>query len=158
VVKRRSHIGRKPDIDVLFSHEASAPQAARRALRTLFKHGDPLANDVATVTSELVSNVVQHTDGGGSVRAWDPKPDIPLRLEVTDGGPPIPDLPISSREVGGRGLLIVEALTDSWGVDTPAVGPGKTVWAEFERPQATPVAPDNDDDHPPAQSEPRQPE
>uniref|UniRef100_UPI0040401299 ATP-binding protein n=1 Tax=Streptomyces sp. TG1A-60 TaxID=3129111 RepID=UPI0040401299 len=31
---------------------------------------------------------------------------------------------------GGRGLLIVEAVTDRWGVDPHPDGRGKTVWLE----------------------------
>ncbi|MEV0218691.1 ATP-binding protein [Streptomyces sp. NPDC050704] len=57
-----------------------------------------------------------------------------LRIEVTDtrGDRPIPrlrQLPPPEAE-SGRGLLLVEALADRWGV-TPGRPPRKTVWAEI---------------------------
>ncbi|WP_432012423.1 ATP-binding protein [Streptomyces cucumeris] len=52
-----------------------------------------------------------------------------LEIEVSDthDAEPIPKLPASDEE-HGRGLLLVEALADRWGVRDRR-GPGKTVWA-----------------------------
>ena len=146
ISKRISHIGRTPDLDVNFSHESTAPRAARRALQQLFAPDDRIAQDVATVASELVSNVVQHTDDGGTVRAWDPKPDVPLRLEVSDTGSQLPATQGPPRQLGGRGLIIVDALADAWGVQIAVPGPGKTVWAEFDRNRTRPSLVDVDDE------------
>jgi anti-sigma regulatory factor (Ser/Thr protein kinase) len=60
-----------------------------------------------------------------------------LRIEVTDTRgndlprrrPPVPDAE------SGRGLLLVEALADRWGVKLGPV-PRKTVWAEIDLPHA----------------------
>ncbi|MGW2540189.1 ATP-binding protein [Kitasatospora sp. NPDC001574] len=56
-----------------------------------------------------------------------------LCVEVEDRSAVLPlaaTAPGDDREVTGRGLLIVEALADRWGVDlTPE---GKAVWAEFD--------------------------
>ncbi|MFF3321649.1 ATP-binding protein [Streptomyces sp. NPDC002889] len=54
-----------------------------------------------------------------------------LRIEATDTrGDRIPVLQDPAGGESGRGLLLVEALADRWGVDDgPA--PGKTVWAEL---------------------------
>jgi len=118
---------------VQFDHDASAPRRARKAIRPLVDAGDdPIASSVEAVTSELVSNVVQHTSDGGTVKAWDPKPDVPFRLEVTDTDPALPMSPDTATDDGGRGLHIVAALADDWGVEHHR--PGKTVWAEFNRP------------------------
>jgi two-component sensor histidine kinase len=82
--------------------------------------------------SELVTNVIRHTDSGGEMRAWDPKPDAPFRLEVDDND----DTPLVRRnpdidDPTGRGLRVVDGSADEWGVEqTPT---GKTVWAEFDR-------------------------
>ena len=50
-----------------------------------------------------------------------------LRIEVTDTR----DDRLPARSDSGRGLLLVDALTDRWGV-TPGLPPRKTVWAELE--------------------------
>ncbi|MFD9218743.1 ATP-binding protein [Streptomyces sp. NPDC060064] len=61
--------------------------------------------------------------------------DSALRIEVTDTrGDRLPSLhaqPPSSDSESGRGLLLVEALADRWGV-TPGPVPRKTVWAELD--------------------------
>ncbi|GHF18198.1 hypothetical protein GCM10018789_55240 [Streptomyces werraensis] len=53
---------------------------------------------------------------------------------MSDTHPGQPELPESTVRSsgdadGGRGLLLVEAVADRWGVAGRA-GPGKTVWAE----------------------------
>ncbi|MFD4527480.1 ATP-binding protein [Streptomyces sp. NPDC058470] len=54
-----------------------------------------------------------------------------LRIEVTDTrGDRLPRLnPAESHADSGRGLLLVDALADRWGV-TSGLPPRKTVWAE----------------------------
>jgi hypothetical protein len=79
---------------------------------------------------------VRHTNDGGLLEAWDPKPDVPLRVEVSDTD----QLPVQLAEQrparhGGHGLHIVDAVSDSWGVDLTS--DGKTVWAEFDRNRRT---------------------
>ncbi|TLS45930.1 ATP-binding protein [Streptomyces montanus] len=56
-----------------------------------------------------------------------------LRIEVTDtrGDRPVPrPQPPSPEAESGRGLVLVEALADRWGV-TSGPAPRKTVWAEL---------------------------
>ncbi|MER8222066.1 ATP-binding protein [Streptomyces sp. NPDC094143] len=56
-----------------------------------------------------------------------------LRIEVTDtrdDRQPAPRIPCPDAEPG-RGLLLVDALADRWGV-TPGPPPRKTVWAEID--------------------------
>ena len=92
---------------------------------------DPIAEDVRLATSELVNNVVRHTADGGELRAWDPRPDVPLRVEVQDPDPGVPAIPSETSPIGGRGLAIVDAVADDWGVEPQSNG--KIVWAEFDR-------------------------
>lgn len=128
------HEQRPPDVVVEFHNDPTAPRMARRAVHRLVNElGDPIAESVEIVTSELVTNVVQHTSNGGVVRAWDPKPEKPFHLEVSDEGPGEPKSPDEATDSGGRGLRIIDAVADDWGVE-PHDGQGKTVWAEFNRP------------------------
>lgn len=56
-----------------------------------------------------------------------------LRIEVTDTRGDLQPQPQHSAPdaESGRGLVLVDALADKWGV-TPGLSPRKTVWAEIE--------------------------
>ncbi|MFF4901074.1 ATP-binding protein [Streptomyces sp. NPDC001068] len=56
-----------------------------------------------------------------------------LRIEVTDtrGDLPPRPRPLIPDAESGRGLVLVEALADKWGV-APGLPPRKTVWAEID--------------------------
>ena len=137
MTRRRTHIGRRPDVSVVFDNDPRSPGHVRRALAVLLSDpDDPIADKVQLVVSELVSNVVQHTTSGGFVRAWDPKPDVPFRIEVTDHDP-VTRTPNVPRPVGERDLILVERLADEWGV--AAIIGGKIVWAEFDRTNTQPL-------------------
>jgi hypothetical protein len=116
-----------PDVVYRFDHDQKAAGGARRALAPIVDSGT-FGGDVNVVASELVSNVVRHTDDGGRMDAWD---DDPLRLEVHDTSP---ELPITdpSASAGGRGLRIIDALCSDWGAEPTSEG--KVVWAEVNRP------------------------
>ena len=87
-------------------------------------------NEVVLVISELVGNAVRHTPMAAAdplaVR-WEVDPDGVL-VEVTDAStePPRPRTP-GTDEPSGRGLQIVAAMADDWGV--VPLRSGKRVWA-----------------------------
>ena len=121
-----------PDVRFEFDNDHAAPRRARQALASIFTGpDDPFTDAVTLAASELVTNVVRHTNSSGVMRVWDPKPNSPLRLEVEDYDPAIPAIAKHPGD-GGRGLALVDEVADSWGVD-PTTG-GKLVWAEFNRP------------------------
>ena len=123
----------RPDVEYTFVHELKAVRDARHALDLLLSDPeDPISHDVRLAASELVTNVVVHTCDGGEMRAWDPKPDVPLRLEVEDFDATAPEMQTQPPQVGGQGLRIIDHVADAWGV-TPT-STGKVVWAEFNRP------------------------
>lgn len=124
--------GNEPDVRFRFAHDACAPRQARKSLdRLLCEPDDVIADDVRLAASEMVTNVIVHTGGGGEMRAWDRRPDVPLRVEVEDGDRSEPTIPDEAPAVGGRGLAIVAAVSDKWGYE--ASPGGKVVWAEFDR-------------------------
>jgi anti-sigma regulatory factor (Ser/Thr protein kinase) len=123
---------RPPDVRFEFDNAPEAPREARRALASLLSDpNDPIADAVKLTASELVTNVVRHTTSSGLMQAWDPRPDVPLRVEVEDHDRKQPAIP-QNPAVGGHGLSIVATVADDWGVE-PTVD-GKVVWAEFNRP------------------------
>jgi hypothetical protein len=89
------------------------------------------ADDVLLVTTELVQNVTRHTASGGELRLT-LRPDGIL-IEVADTSPEPPVLVDSDpRVIGGRGLLILGALTSRWGCRAVSRGRHrKIVWAEL---------------------------
>jgi nicotinamide-nucleotide amidase len=144
----RDHQSRAPDAEFTFDHDLAAPRTARQTLRPLIgDEGNPIARAVETVASELVTNVVRHTDDGGIMRAWDPKTDLPFHLEVSDPDPTMPQLRETPGASGGFGMRIIDQMADAWGAEPTEHG--KTIWAEFNRPGRQPdqtATEPNDDD------------
>ncbi|WP_411086601.1 ATP-binding protein [Streptomyces sp. 061-3] len=119
---------------------SSTPRGARLARRLagerLEAWGTPYgsdAHDVLTlIVAELSANAVRHGRvPGRDFRLRLSAEGATLRVEVTDSrGESIPALTAPSDHLdGGRGLLLVAALTDRWGCYPCIDGPGKTVWA-----------------------------
>ncbi|MEU4828535.1 ATP-binding protein [Actinomadura sp. NPDC023710] len=129
---------------------ATARDFAREGLQGLGLPRDRgLHDDVASVVTELVANAVTHGATGSGplpVLAGAPSPIrsespvmirfglIPgaLLVEVQDASPapPRPGVPATLQE-GGRGLLLVGALTWQWGWYALEASAGKVVWATF---------------------------
>ena len=114
----------------------AAPLGRRFAVAALGVDPDPeLAFRVATTVDELVTNSIRHCEE--TVQLTITVGDAFVRLEVEDDDDrPPPALtadptsdPDALRE-SGRGLTLVSALADRWGV-TPRPAGGKTVWAEL---------------------------
>ncbi|CAL9661941.1 hypothetical protein SUDANB176_07038 [Streptomyces sp. enrichment culture] len=104
--------------------------ARRFTRRTLRSWGVTEDLDTALlVVSELVTNALVHTDG--QVRLDITLVNGRLRLAVADASPRTPVKPTSIgwEATGGRGILLVEAMSAAWG--TLPVSGGKQVWAEF---------------------------
>lgn len=98
-------------------------------------------DEVVLVISELVGNAVRHTpmDAADPLAVrWELDSDGVL-VEVTDAStePPRPRTP-GSDEPSGRGLQIVAAMADDWGV--VPLHSGKRVWAHVPVHRASPVS------------------
>jgi anti-sigma regulatory factor (Ser/Thr protein kinase) len=124
---------------VVVPHHARGARQARHRLTAALTGSIPpaLLADVISVAAELIANAVRHAEPlpGGVVRlAWRLRTSDEMRMievRVTDGGAPQLPRPrtASTDEADGRGLKIVEALADRWGVDKD--GLGQSVWAEL---------------------------
>ncbi|MFH8452318.1 ATP-binding protein [Streptomyces fungicidicus] len=115
---------------------SSTPRGARLArllaVDTLRSWGLPHER-ASHVIAELAANAATHGRlPGRSFRLTLHVVGTTLRVEVTDTRGdrlPAPQVPDEAAE-SGRGLLLVEALADRWGV-TEGRFPRKTVWAEL---------------------------
>jgi len=86
-----------------------------------------VAETVALMVSELATNCVRHADTAFVVGVEHVEGVV--RVEVSDASSEPPQLRSPEpTEPSGRGLLIVQALSDQWGVTAGRAGPGKTVW------------------------------
>lgn len=105
----------------------------RRILRMYLAMWDlaELTDSAELALTELVANVVRHVPGRKCAVLILRRPEG-LRVEVADADPR-PPRPVRGGDAlaeGGRGLLLVEAVTDRWG--TLPLAPGKTVWFECD--------------------------
>lgn len=105
---------------------------AREALpRLLRRTPDPaLAEIVELLLTELISNAVRHAGGIREARITS-TPRV-VRISVRDDDPrrPVPVSDTGPERVDGRGLVLVEALGQRWGVRRRVSG-GKDVWVDL---------------------------
>ncbi|WP_406187632.1 SpoIIE family protein phosphatase [Streptomyces sp. NBC_01006] len=108
---------------------------ARRQIRELLHDwADAEQVDSAVLmVSEMVTNVLMHTDGDALLvaEAVGELGTRRLRIEVADSSDELPH----KRHPGemassGRGVLLMEMLADTWGVDPR--GEGKSIWFEMD--------------------------
>lgn len=92
-------------------------------------------DDVLLCVTELATNALRHgvpPGRGFKVHIYLERIENALRVELHDSGGgevrPSDGMPGPDDE-GGRGLLLVAALSDKWGVGER--NPGKIVWCEF---------------------------
>ncbi|MER5766955.1 ATP-binding protein [Streptomyces sp. NPDC001985] len=119
---------------------AGVGQARHRMREELRRSGvqDSVVDDAVLILSELLSNAYRHGRplghvevGDGDIRAaWRVDRAGRLTVEVTDGGGPTRPIPATPSVTarGGRGLNIISALAQEWGVRDSAAGE-VTVWA-----------------------------
>lgn len=110
-----------------------APSEARHALDELESEIEAgLLRDVKLIVSELVTNSVRHSGSSEPIvmRAW--VRECGLKVEIADSG--FGFEPRAAREAdieeGGRGLLILESLSERWGVTRDA---RTRVWFEVSQ-------------------------
>lgn len=110
------------------SHVRDARSAVRAAAMRWALPAE-VTDDLTLAASELVTNAVIHARS--QVRVAVTRRGDCVRLEVEDDNPNHPEM--VSREddaPSGRGLHILRAISDSWGIDAEPPW-GKTVWAEL---------------------------
>ncbi|WP_431776032.1 ATP-binding protein [Streptomyces cucumeris] len=116
---------------------AMSPHAVRhirRIVRTyaLMWEMPHIAEVAELAVSELLANVVRHVPDRSCTVLLIAE-EGRLRVEVGDNWPPLPARRTAGPwEESGRGLDLVDLITDAWGVDRTPARPGKTVWFELK--------------------------
>ena len=113
-----------------FPASPTSPQAARTFVRQVLPEVSEaeIADVIMLLVTELVTNAVMHARS--PVRVQVEVADHQVRVGVHDDAPQPPVRRQASEEaLGGRGLLLLDRLSDRWGYD--AQPPGKTVWFEI---------------------------
>ncbi|KUF16579.1 ATP-binding protein [Streptomyces silvensis] len=119
-------------------HSVPAARAYTRAALAGWRVTGPAAADILLAVSELTTNALTHGVPPGRGFLLRLRRDgAAVRVEVHDSGGGRPRPAKGGVGESGRGLLIVSALADKWGVEPR--DPGKVVWAEFA--QVSGVAP-----------------
>ena len=132
---------RLPSVTKSFDANARAPRAARSYVGELLSAhdvGEDVSQDVVLAVSELVTNAVNSgatqvevdlawSAGRLDLSVWDDGGGWPTRLDATDDS------------TGGRGLAIVDHLSESW--DVTPLPEGKRVSARWSLPDAEPAQP-----------------
>jgi anti-sigma regulatory factor (Ser/Thr protein kinase) len=112
----------------LIRNAPTAPAAARRYVRETLE-GSPrdVVDAVTLMVSELATNCVRHanTDFTLSIEQTGRQ----VRVDIADTGTGrVTRRDPEPADVSGRGLCIVERLSDTWGVRECVDGEGKSVW------------------------------
>lgn len=126
--------------ELLLPMTPASPGVAREFARSngCTEHASQVLDEALLLISELVTNSVLHggptillsveCDGSGG-----------LKVRVRDGSATAPQRRTSSPEdENGRGLALVDVISDAWGVEPvdDEYGTGKTVWFELRPPRA----------------------
>lgn len=122
------------EVERSFKPEVFAPARVRSFVSEMLRiWGCDVDENASLLASELVSNVVLHAGTDMKVRL---RLDPPiLVVEVEDGSSALPEpLAISTESERGRGLVLIEGLSQRWGARRSSTG--KTVWFELALNQA----------------------
>lgn len=118
------------DVFRLPAHGASVAAARNRIGERLRQWGvgEPVHDDVALVISELFTNALVHTDSTEITCRLQTTAET-VYLAITDQGHGTVGPQVREPDAeSGRGLLLVNALAELWGVSNEH-GHGRTVWA-----------------------------
>ncbi|MFD5570507.1 ATP-binding protein [Streptomyces cadmiisoli] len=132
-----------PVVTQSFRREAESVPDVRRLVRATLNHWklEDIVGTAELIASELASNAVRHAQFESFRVTLRRLSDDRVQVAVIDRSRILPKLadPTDDKD-HGRGLAIVEALSQQWGVEP--LNWGKRVWANLERPARETLAHD----------------
>lgn len=126
-------------LQVELACDLASSRMARQLIRQTCQEWDipGIIPDAAVVASELIDNMVHHARSEGRLRVELSRNT--LTVSVADADPRAPQLRVPGlRAVGGRGLVLVDKLSRTWGTASRPGG-GKVVWAALTVSARTPT-------------------
>ncbi|MGW0817802.1 ATP-binding protein [Streptomyces viridiviolaceus] len=125
--------GNPTEREVLLPSLPESAATARRLAQVValrqWMLGPKATEDTVLLVSELVGNAVRHTGARSFGLRMIRRPGW-IRVEVRDPSRGLPCLmPVQETDISGRGLFLVDKLSDRWGVDL--LPRGKTTWFEM---------------------------
>lgn len=112
---------------------SSVPKARKFAAEALRGLPKEFVETVQLMVSELATNSLVHGGTGFSLQIECRDHDV--RVEVADGGPGNPEIHQPAPSVPhGRGIQMVDVLSDHWGILRAQGETGKTVWFSLTLP------------------------
>jgi len=110
---------------------SSVPEARVFVRKWLHACGaDRFFDEASLIVTELATNAVLHADSPYEVRLSRSGGGVRIEVADSDVGTPEPQ-PFSAVAESGRGIVIVSALSASWGIE--AQPEGKVTWAELRQ-------------------------
>jgi len=111
-----------------FSNRAESVPEARHFTAQLLANLPPRTLDgVSLMVSELATNCIRHAGAGFRLTVEVNAQRIHVAVTDTGGGEPSLRFP-GPTEPSGRGLQIIQTLSEDWGVEPSTATVGKTVW------------------------------
>jgi anti-sigma regulatory factor (Ser/Thr protein kinase) len=123
-----------PRLEVELAPDVKAPERARRSLENVQTElTEEVLDDVRLLVNELVTNSVKF-GGDGLIQLRVSGSGQSVRVEVHDEGPGFapPGREPSMEDISGRGLFLVDAIADRWGVSLDGT---TCVWFEIDKPE-----------------------
>ena len=121
----------REEIEIRLAPDLSAPERARRSLESVGEKLRPeVFDDIQLLVNELVTNSVKFAPEGAIALKLTAS-EAAVRVEVHDDGPGfVPtDAEPELGDTSGRGLFLVDALADRWGVTLDGT---TCVWFEID--------------------------
>jgi anti-sigma regulatory factor (Ser/Thr protein kinase) len=119
---------KRADGALTLGRRASEVERGRRHVATACHgYGTDVAGTAVLLASELITNALRHGSGDITVLVTPGVGEI--RVDVADESALSPKARrATADDEGGRGLLIVQSLATSWGMESLPQGRGKSVW------------------------------
>ncbi len=122
------------DLSARFQADAGSIADARRFVAGAIERSHPALSEAVTLAvSELATNAVRYGGTDYSVAVQEVPTGVRVAVSDRGGGRAAPKDPAPS-DPRGRGLKIVGAIADAWGIEPARVPPGKTIWFEVRTP------------------------